>query len=769
MPKVKIFPLLTVPFLIEITLAVGVVGFISYRNGQDAVEDVVQQLHDEISDRVEQRINIYLTNPHLINQINADAYSLGRLTLDETAELERYFWKQLQSFRAAELRDSTNADNKQKSINSIYFGNENGQFFGAEFNEAEERVDISRSDLERGFLTYPADSEGRPDWGNPRLQDEGDDKFDPRIRPWYQAAIDFEKAWSEIYLDISSDSPAITASLAIRDQDNQPIGVLGSDLLLSEVAEFMNSLQIGETGEAFIFDVDQETKIDQETGDWEIVITSKPEEDLYKVVDVQRKDGQGTQKKLQRKLVVESNNPLIAKTAQYLRGQSGRNISKVKFQEILSFRFNEDTYFLKVTPISDEYGLEWYMATIIPKSDFMTQIYRNNFRTIILCIVALIVATAISLYTSFRISRPIELLTKSAQGLQDLKQISSIHKIEIEKFENPTELATLATTFEKMTAHLTNMFNDLEKTNTALTNMFNDLERTNIAYERFVPKKFLSLLNTDNITEVKLGDSFEAEEGMTILFSDIRSFTNLSESMIPDENFKFVNSYFGAMAPQIREYKGFIDKYIGDAIMALFEGEQNADHAVQAGVAMQKTLDVWNKKNRGGKNRPYIKTGIGIHTGQLILGMVGAENRMDSTVIGKEVNRASRLEGLTKDYGARILISGDTLNSLESKSEYCFRFFGKAEVKGVSTLLDVYEVLNGDEDELKKKKKQSKEFFEEAVRLFDAAYDLQAQDEESRAKEVYAQSKQAFEQAKKVFSEDIATNFFIQRCEERMS
>jgi len=749
--KIPIFTLLTIPFLMEITLAVGVVGFISYRNGQNAVENVVKQLHDEISSRVEQRINIYLINPHLINQINADAYNLKRLALNETDELERYFWKQLKSFRSAELSNSINLDDNQKSINSIYFSNEKGQLFGAEYNVAEDRIDVSRSDLERGFLTYPADSEGRPDWGNPRRQEEDGKEYDPRIRPWYEAAKDFGKAWSEIYLDISSDSPAITAALAIRDQENKLIGVLASDLLLSEVSEFMNDLQIGETGEAFIFDVDQETQIDQETGGWEIVITSKPEKNPYDIVEISVDEK--VQKRLQRKLAIESENPLIAETSQYLKNQSGGDISRINLSEILSFRLNGSTYFVKVTPIQDDYDLKWYIVTIIPKSDFMTQIYRNNFRTIILCIIALGIATAVSLYTSFRISRPIRLLTKSAQELQNLEQISLINKVEIEKIENPAELAILAKTFEKMVAHL--------------TDIFNDLERTSVAYERFVPKKFLSLLNTENITEVKLGDSFEAKEGMTILFSDIRSFTNLSESMNPAENFKFVNSYFGVMAPKIRENMGFIDKYIGDAIMALFDGEKNADHAVKAGIEMQKSLDLWNRKNRGGKNRPYIRTGIGIHTGQLILGTVGAEKRMDSTVIGKEVNRASRLEGLTKDYGARILISGETLNALEHRSDYRFRFFGKAKVKGVIELLDVYEVLNG--DELEEKKIQSKEYFEAAVRLFDAAYELQIQGEESQAKELYSQSRESFEKAKEIFPADIAVNFFIERCEARIS
>ena len=165
------------------------------------------------------------------------------------------------------------------------------------------------------------------------------------------------------------------------------------------------------------------------------------------------------------------------------------------------------------------------------------------------------------------------------------------------------------------------------------------LAQLNKAYERFVPGQFLQYLEKSSIIDVELGDQVQLE--MSVLFSDIRDFTTLSESMTPEENFKFINSYLSRMEPAIAENSGFIDKYIGDAIMALFSGE--ADNAVKAGISMLHRLIEYNQHRANSGYKP-IKNGIGINTGFLMLGTVGGQNRMDSTVISDAVNLASRGE-----------------------------------------------------------------------------------------------------------------------------
>ncbi len=169
-----------------------------------------------------------------------------------------------------------------------------------------------------------------------------------------------------------------------------------------------------------------------------------------------------------------------------------------------------------------------------------------------------------------------------------------------------------------------------------------------------------------------------------MLFSDIRDFTTLSESMTQEDNFKFINSYLSRMEPLIVENRGFIDKYIGDAIMALFSG--GADDAVKAGIAMLHLLAEYNRHRLKSGYIP-IMIGIGINTGSLMLGTVGGHNRMDSTVISDAVNLASRIEGLTKNYGVSLLITHETFLRLTNPADYAFRLIGRVKVKGKSDMV----------------------------------------------------------------------------------
>jgi len=240
-----------------------------------------------------------------------------------------------------------------------------------------------------------------------------------------------------------------------------------------------------------------------------------------------------------------------------------------------------------------------------------------------------------------------------------------------------------------------------------------ELFQLNGAYERFVPRQFLQLLNKETITDVQLGDQVQKE--MSILFSDIRNFTALSESMTPQDNFKFINSYLGRMEPAISENNGFIDKYIGDEIMALFTG--GADNAVKAGIAMLCSLKDYNQ-HRAKYGYASIQVGIGINTGSLMLGTVGGKNRMDSTVISDTVNLASRLEGLTKNYLASLLISNHTFDRLQSPADYAIRSIDQVQVRGKAELITIYEVFDADLPEIREGKLATLDMFTEAILLY---------------------------------------------------
>lgn len=216
-------------------------------------------------------------------------------------------------------------------------------------------------------------------------------------------------------------------------------------------------------------------------------------------------------------------------------------------------------------------------------------------------------------------------------------------------------------------------------------NLYEGTLRLNESYERFVPRDFLNLLGKESIIDVLLGD--HTEKKMSILFTDIRNFTALSERMTPDENFAFINNILNVIAPIIRKHHGFIDKYIGDAIMALYP--KSADDAVQCALEMQRALKEYNLTH---KMIEPIRIGIGINTGLLMLGTVGEKQRLGATVISDAVNISSRVESLTKEYEVDILITGETYQSLVNPEAYHVEKLVSTTLKGKLKTITVYKV-----------------------------------------------------------------------------
>ncbi|MGP1375297.1 MAG: response regulator [Almyronema sp.] len=239
------------------------------------------------------------------------------------------------------------------------------------------------------------------------------------------------------------------------------------------------------------------------------------------------------------------------------------------------------------------------------------------------------------------------------------------------------------------------------------------LSKINLAYGRFVPQEFLQFLKKDSIVDVHLGD--QVEQTMSVLFADILDFTHLSEQMTPAENFRFINAFLSRMEPAIAENDGFIDKYIGDAIMALFSG--GADDAIRASLSMLKRLALYNDR-RIHKGYVPIQIGIGINTGPLMLGTVGGKNRMDSTVISDTVNVAARIERMTRHYQVSLLISHYTFLQLQDMGQYAMRVVDRVQARGKSQFISVYEVFDADPPLVRDRKLASKTEFETALILY---------------------------------------------------
>ena len=239
------------------------------------------------------------------------------------------------------------------------------------------------------------------------------------------------------------------------------------------------------------------------------------------------------------------------------------------------------------------------------------------------------------------------------------------------------------------------------------------LSKITNAYGRFVPHEYVNLLSKENILDVNLGD--RVSKKMAIFFSDIRSFTSISEQMTAQETFAFVNNYLQQVAPEIRDRNGLIIKFMGDGIMAVFP--DGSDDAVQAAIAQLQKLQAYNQTLKA-KGLATIKIGIGIHWGHMMVGIVGEETRMSGDALSDNVNLTARLEGLTKYYGVSLLISESAFNCLKNPEKYQIRFLDRASVKGRNEALDVYEVVDGEVDYVRELKLQTQAYFVNGIESY---------------------------------------------------
>ncbi|MEA5471714.1 ATP-binding protein, partial [Spirulina sp. 06S082] len=421
--KIPLRSLLVVPFVIEVVAAVGLTGWLSLQNGQKAVNDVTTQLREEITARIQQKLESYLEVPHTINQLNAKAIAIEQLDLTNPLILDRHFLQQLQTF---------------DSVTGIYFGNEEGGFTGPERGEGKTFFIYSTEAFKLGNLyKYAIDKQG-----NRQEILDTIPNYDPRQRPWYTAPIKTKKAtWSEIYPFISDLGLGISASLPVYDDRETLQGVLEIDLSLADISKFLRSLKIGRTGQTFIMD---------SSG---LIVASSTEENPF--VDSQGKDDP------QRLQAIESRIPLIQTSAEYILA-TFTDFSSLKGSEKLTFTVQGQRQFLQVTPFRDERGLDWSIVVVIPEADFMERIQANTRLTIFLCLSALGVAILLGFLTSRWIAAPILRLNAASKAIAsgELDQHIEVKQIR--------ELDTLARSFNQMAGQLKDSFTALEKTNIEL-------------------------------------------------------------------------------------------------------------------------------------------------------------------------------------------------------------------------------------------------------------------------------------------------------------
>lgn len=266
------------------------------------------------------------------------------------------------------------------------------------------------------------------------------------------------------------------------------------------------------------------------------------------------------------------------------------------------------------------------------------------------------------------------------------------------------------------------------------------------AQQHFVPIQFLKHLGHDDIAKVKLGESVAMD--MTVLFSDIRNFTPLVELLSPQSVIELLNDYFSHLGKHISESGGFIDSYSGDEILALFAVP--AHQAVDAGIKMAEALRKFNNESIE-NGHPALKMGIGVNTGPLVLGTMGAYDRMQCSVLGDTVNLASRIEQLTKVYGAQFLIGENTYRSLERPEKYSIRMVDRVAVKGKAKAVSLYEILDAEEPSRKATKESTRELLQLGL--------------EAYLKREFASAGALFSNGKEKDPEDPVFEIFFQRSQ----
>ena len=308
-------------------------------------------------------------------------------------------------------------------------------------------------------------------------------------------------------------------------------------------------------------------------------------------------------------------------------------------------------------------------------------------------ILSILLSICFAVLISRLLSKPIQLLINAATKISKHDFSAKVN------IDSDDQIGMFAKVFNNMTT-------ELQQYSTNLENLVD-------SYARFVPMEFLKLLDLTSILDVKLGD--QVEKTMTVLFCDLRSFTSTVELMSPREAFQYLNNYMLIAAPIIREHHGFIDKFIGDSIMALFP--KNATDAVKCSIALLSKLSEYNQRMTHQTNP--IRVAMGIHAGKLMLGTVGEEGRLEGTVISDVVNFAARLETTSKLLGVVSIISEDAKNTLEDRHQFEFRYLGKMKTRGKTIAIGVYELLDALPEETKQAKIKTRVLFEKAIQEFE--------------------------------------------------
>ncbi|WP_413167020.1 PAS domain S-box protein [Capilliphycus salinus ALCB114379] len=413
-------------FVLQIGGAVGLVGYLSFRNGQKAVNELATQLRSEITARIEKELRGYFETPHEINRLNASAFKQGILDVENASFGESLLYQQMRIAPTVAL---------------VYCGSaQNGEFFGVLRSPEDGSLQLTYSNRSTNFIRqyYRLDVRGQRTF----LLSQADKPYDSRQRPWYSAAnLAQEYTWTDIYIAFTTKLPNITASVPVYDQlGNNLIGVCATDVVLpEEFRNFLQRLKIGKTGQAFV--VDRQGYL----------ISNSTDESLM--------SGQG--ETAQRLQAVDSQDQLVRETAKYLV-ESFKGFDQINQAKQLRFKINNKQKFLEILPFQDGFGLDWLIVVVVPEADFMEKINTNTRNTILLCIMALLLAIVMAILTGKWMTQPLQRVSQASDQLAQGQLNQEVEPCFI------TEILMLGNSFNTMAKQLKSSFKTLERKNEEL-------------------------------------------------------------------------------------------------------------------------------------------------------------------------------------------------------------------------------------------------------------------------------------------------------------
>ncbi len=497
------------------------------------------------------------------------------------------------------LKMMWNQVSKHKQLLSVYLADENGSFVQSTLDPAPATRVIDRSRRKAKETWIYRNAEYKKQSKKVIAPD-----YDPRVRSWYKnTKSDLKAYWSDVYLFARTKQLGITVSYpVINKRTKKIISIVASDISLKELSDFLTKQKISENSIVMIINNEGE-------------IVAYP----------------GTLKKYTKRLNADINEPLKIEELKIDWLTDGyKNHHEVKKNKVTT-ETNKKTYISVFTPFPKSFGKDWSIAIIIPEDDILGSMYEALYSTIKISIVVLLFALLIVMYISFQFSKPILAMAKETELIKDF------HLDKVKGVDS--------------------FFHEIILLNEAFMGMVNGLK----AFRKFVP----SDLVRDLIHSGKTVDIGGEKTNLTVFFSDVENFTMISEKIPAEELMVHLSEYFEELSKIIKTNNGTIDKFIGDAIMAFWGApialQNSAYLACKAACRCQNHLNALNERWEK-EGQQVMKTRIGINTGEMIVGNLGSESRLNYTVVGDAVNLGARLEELNKIYGTSILIGEDTYN-----------------------------------------------------------------------------------------------------------